>query len=372
MVNMMSDVSKIKVLHVAECVGGVDRYLRSLLKYSNCKNIMVLSQLYKKNDFEKLSENIEIMQMNHSVDFSVITEAIKLRKIIKKNYPDIVYAHSSISGAITRLACIGLHVKVIYNPHGWSFNMESGKSAVYVYLERLMAIFCNAIVCISEAEKKSAINNKICNESKLRVIYNGIDIDLIQQEEIAINIPNDAFVVGMVGRICKQKAPDVFVKMAEIVAEKVDKSVFVIVGDVIEGNINEREEIEELARKMGIKLIITGWVKNPFSYMKRFDVGCLFSRWEGFGLAIPEYMLAKVPVVATKVDAIPYLIEDGVNGLLIEKDDYQEAAKAVIELKNNFVLKNNLIQNGIKCVKERFDAKRVSLESEELYKELIK
>ena len=54
-----------RVLHVAECIGGVDRYLRSFLKYSSCENIMILSQLYKKSDYQKLAQYVETMHMKH-------------------------------------------------------------------------------------------------------------------------------------------------------------------------------------------------------------------------------------------------------------------------------------------------------------------
>ena len=47
-----------RVVHVAECVGGVERYLRSLLKYSSCENIMILSQLYNKSEFEKIAYKV--------------------------------------------------------------------------------------------------------------------------------------------------------------------------------------------------------------------------------------------------------------------------------------------------------------------------
>lgn len=77
-----------------------------------------------------------------------------------------------------------------------------------------MAHFCDAIICISEAEKVSALRVGICKEDKLHVIENGIDIAEYREENVELPIPDDAFVVGMVGRICRQKAPDVFVKMA--------------------------------------------------------------------------------------------------------------------------------------------------------------
>jgi glycosyltransferase involved in cell wall biosynthesis len=361
-----------RVLHVAECIGGVDRYLRCLLTYSTCENIMVLSQLYKKEDFDKLADRVEIMHMSHGMGLSALKEAKELREKIRKYNPDIVYAHSSIAGAITRMACVGLKSKVVYNPHGWSFSMESGKKKVFVALEKLMTHFCDAIICISESEKVSALREKICTENKLHVIYNGIDVDGYKKEEIELPISQDTFVIGMVGRICRQKAPDVFVKMAGEVQKKIDKAFFVVVGDVLEGAAEEREEIEELAEELGVRLLITGWVNNPLDYMSRFDVGCLLSRWEGFGLAIPEYMLTGTPIVATKIDAIPYLITDGENGFLVEKEDWQEAAKKVVELAINESKRIEMIENGKRTVKDRFDARRVSKECEELYEVLVK
>ena len=360
-----------KVLHVAECVGGVDRYLKCLLKYSDCENIMILSQLYNENEYKKLAQCVEIMYMEHGIGLSAFKEAKVLRGKVKKYRPDIVYAHSSIAGAVARIACVGLDVKVVYNPHGWSFNMESSKKRIFIYLEKLMAHFCDAIVCISEAELVSALREKICKHNKLYVIENGIDIECCVTEDVSLPIPEDAFVVGMVGRICRQKAPDIFIKMAGEISKKLDNSYFVIVGDVLEGKASEKEEIEELARELEVNLYITGWVENPFPYMKMFDVGCLLSRWEGFGLAIPEYMLVGVPIVATKVDAIPYLITDGQDGYLVDKDDWLGAATKVIELANNRKLRREIIANEQNSLK-RFDARRLARECEKLYKELVK
>ena len=360
-----------RVLHVAECIGGVDRYLRSILKYSSCENIMILSQLYKKSDYQKLAQYVETMHMKHGIGFSAVKEAIQLRSKIKKYNPNIVYAHSSIAGAITRMACIGLNVKVVYNPHGWSFNMESTKKNFYIMLERIMAKFCDAIICISEAEKKSAIKYRICKENKLYVVYNGIDIQEYKKEEVVLPIPNDVFVVGMVGRICKQKAPDTFIRMAYEVQKKISNVYFVIVGDVIEEAQEEKRKIEDLAKSLGVKLLITGWVENPLAYMSRFDVGCLLSRWEGFGLTIPEYMITGIPIVASSVDAIPYLIKDGEEGLLVEKDDWSSAADKVIELLNDTEKREKIVKNAEITVRKRFDAKRVSKECENIFETLV-
>lgn len=365
-------MTKIKVLHIAECIGGVDRFLRCLMKYSNhdkFENIMLFSRLYEGKGYENLADKVEITYIPHSMGVGALKAALRIRKKIKKYNPEIVVAHSSIAGGVTRIACVGLKCKVIYNPHGWSFNMESSRKSFYITIEKLLAHFCDKIVCISDAEKESALRENICKEEKLQVIYNGIDLE----EHVIgkVDLPDDRFIVGMVGRICKQKAPDVFVKMAKEVKKQVDNAYFVIVGDVLEATPEEKKEIKELAKDLGDDLLITGWVNNPLDYVAKFDVGCLLSRWEGFGLAIPEYMLMGTSIVATRVDAIPYLISDGENGYLVDKDDWQGAAIKVVELAENEDRRKKMIDNGLKTVQERFDARRVSKEYEELYEVLM-
>lgn len=368
----MSITKKIKVMHVAECIGGVDKYLHSLIKYMDhdkFENVVVLSQLYNAKDYEDLADYVEVLHMTHGMGPKTLVSAIDIRKLIKKYNPDIVYAHSSIAGAITRMASIGLKSKCIYNPHGWSFNMQSKKWAIFIALEKVMAHFCDVIICISDAEKRSALDKKICNEKKLHVIFNGIETDRVPvKTRKELGIPEDAFVVGMVGRICKQKAPDTFIKMAKIIKD----AYFVIVGDVLEGKNEERKEIENLAAKYGIKLFITGWVENAIDYIEEFDVACLFSRWEGFGLVLPEYMLCRKPIVASRVDAIQDIIQDGKNGLLVDVDDYQSAAKAVMKIKKDRKLRETLVRNGVKDVYEKYDARRVSEEHGEMFINLVK
>lgn len=217
------------------------------------------------------------------------------------------------------------------------------------------------------------MDKKICKEDKLQVIFNGVDIEAyengvhgaVKREDL--NIPDDAFVVGMVGRMSPQKAPDVFVKMAKQVKEKVLNAHFIIVG-----NGNQEAEIRKYVEDNGFSnsLHITGWVDNPMSYVELFDVACLLSRWEGFGLALPEYMMASKPIVASRVDAIPNIIRDGENGLLVGVDDATGASKAVLRIYQDDELKNRLVTQGMEDVHNRFNARRVSEEHEKLFETL--
>ena len=163
---------------------------------------------------------------------------------------------------------------------------------------------CSTVLCISDAEKQSALDKKICRDEKLQVIFNGVDIEAYENgvhsavKRKDLNIPEDAFVVGMVGRMSPQKAPDVFVKMAKLVKDAVPNAHFIIVG-----NGNQEVEIRKYAEDNGFSDS-----ENPMSYVELLDVAWLLSRWEGFGLALPEYMMVGKPIVASRVDAIPNIV----------------------------------------------------------------
>lgn len=152
--------------------------------------------------------------------------------------------------------------------------------------------------------------------------------------------------------------------MAKQVKDKVPNAHFIIVG-----NGNQEAEIRKYAEDSGFSdsLHITGWVDNPMSYVELFDGACLLSRWEGFGLALPEYMMAGKPIVASNVDAIPNIIRDGENGLLVKADDAVGASEAVLRIYQEDGLKDRLVAQGMEDVDNRFNARRVSEEHGKLF-----
>lgn len=370
--------NKIRVLHVAQAAGGVDRYIRMLLKYldkEKFENILVCSQDFHEEDYRDLVDSFEQVEMTRAIGGNDLKAIKGVRALIKKYNPDIVYAHSSKAGAIARVADIGLKNRCVYNPHGWAFNMRCStkKKVMYTAIEKVAAPFCDKIICISDAEKQSALDKKICKEDKLQVIFNGVDIEAYENgvhgavKRRELSIPENAFVVGMVGRVSPQKAPDVFVKMAKKVKDAVPNAHFIIVG-----NGNQEDEIRKYAADNGFadSLHITGWVDNPMSYVELFDVACLLSRWEGFGLALPEYMMAGKPIVASSVDAIPNIIRDGENGLLVEVDDDFGTSEAVLRIYQDAGLRDRLVAQGMEDVHNRFNARRVSEEHGKLFERL--
>lgn len=102
---------------MAQAAGGVDRYIRMLLKYldkEKFENILVCSQDFNREDYDGLVDSFEQIEMNRAIGVSDLNSIKEVRRLIKKYNPDIVYAHSSKAGAIARVADIGLKNHCVY------------------------------------------------------------------------------------------------------------------------------------------------------------------------------------------------------------------------------------------------------------------
>lgn len=324
------------ILHIAEAAGGVDRYIDLLLSNfdETYDHVLVFSQSYDVKKYEGRHNVKKIIQIEikHDLGFGDLKTIKELKKIIKENNPDIVYCHSTKAGFVGRLANNKRKIPLIYNAHGWCFDMNVGKlkKFIYICMEKFLAMRTSKIVCISKHEKNSALKRKVCREEKLELIYNGVDyseLDSIKNDEgitrEKFNLPRDKKIVGQVGRLCEQKGTDVFVRVAKNILEKDDNYYFVLVGDG-----PYKESIEKYLIENGIqdKFLITGWINNPLEYNKLFDVSCLFSRWEGFGYVIEEYKRLGMPIVATNAGAIPELLSTTYD--LTDEDTLEKAIMA--------------------------------------------
>ena len=240
------------------------------------------------------------------------------------------------------------------------------KSIIYLCLEKILSPCTDKIVCISKAEKASAEREHIAKDDKLALIPNGIDVSAVKnavaKSRSELGIVEDAFVVGMIGRLSPQKAPDVFIRAAKLIHDEIPNSAFIIVGSG-----EEEEAVNAFAKENGLELVVTGWIDEPYSYLKVFDVAMLLSRWEGFGLAVVEYMAAEKNVVATKIDAIPTLVDDG---LLVEMDDPKDAAEKVLWLYRHPKEAAEMKSKALKKVIENYDISRVVDQHIEMFEEL--
>lgn len=119
---------KIRILHIAECAGGVERYLQMLLprlEKRGLKQYFICSFNYDKQKYKDIVDGVEQFDLKQTFSpIQVLKKVFSIRKYIKRLHPDIIYCHSSFAGGLVRIAALGLHSKVVYNPHGWAFNIR--------------------------------------------------------------------------------------------------------------------------------------------------------------------------------------------------------------------------------------------------------
>ncbi len=368
-----------KVLHLVQSAGyGVTIYVESLIK-GLCRDqfiqILLGSEYYDNEYYRSLVDKLITIQMDRNITKNDIKTIIQCRKIVHREKPDILYCHSAKAGIYGRLACIGTSIKIVYNPHGWSFNMHCSKPKrwFYMMIEIIFSAFTDRIIAISNYEKEST--PKLIPKNKILTIQNGIDIDkdksLLKSSKLTrkdLGIPQDAFVIGLIARISEQKGQDLLVMAAKEIVKQIPQAIFLLVGGK-----SDDIPIEQLIAQNNLtgKFMITGEVKDAIRYANLFDIAVLTSRWEGFGLVLPEYMLAKCPIVAFDVDAVGESVENEINGLLVRPNDTQQLADSIIRLFRDEKLRTQLGENGYIKALRQFDMKRVCQEHENLFCQLL-
>ena len=361
---------KIKVLHFTQANGGgIDTYLGMYFKYSNIDRFINVLITTGENKFSNLDGFYHVNIEQTFSPIKLLKHAYNIRKIIKSEKPDIIYLHSTFAGLIGRMANIGLKSKIAYNPHGWSFKMNVSKKKIHIYklVEKILSYFTDKFILISKSEYEEAQKIGI-PARKLELVYNGIDVENlnppINNEEA---LPNNRYIIGMVGRISEQKNPLFFVDFAKEVLKKYPETFFVIVGD---GELRKQVEKRIVEYNMAHNFLITGWVSTPEKYIKQFNQAVLFSKWEGFGLAVAEYMLYQKNILITGIDGMVDLIEDSYCGFIIK--DLDDAVKKSHILREDSVLSNKLSINAYKKVINNFNVKDKTAEIEQLFINLVK
>ena len=363
--------------------GGVLEYLYMFLKNfkdENYENVLIVSQDYenKLDKFKDIVNDVYIVNMTREIRLKQdIKATLQIRKLLKKIKPDILYLHSSKAGAYGRIAMLfNRKVKILYNAHGWYFNadMSTKKKKIIILIEKILALRANKIINISKSEYDSALKYKIAPERKMCVIENGIDFTKFEgcdkyREETRkkYNISDNEIVIGVVGRLSEQKDPMTTIKAFNEVYKENKNVRLMYVGS---GELED--EIMKYAKENNLQhlVTITGWVDNTERYIPAFDIAILPSKWEGFGLAIIEYMACRKPIVASKVGGILNIIKSEDNGLLVEIGNVNKLAECIVKYIDNKEIYNKIVNYNYSYVIKNFDINKLVEEHKSIFKNI--
>jgi len=352
-------------------IGGVVEYVKTIFPKFNeagYHQVIICPETVRDADeFRKMGAELIFLDVVREINpFQDIKSIRKFSHIIKKIEPDIIYLHSSKAGAVGRLAAAGLGIPVCYNPHGWAFIMDGGlvKKKFYGLVERVLSRWCDKIVMISDSEFTSAVKYGIPVE-KLQRIISGIDIKRFKESEKTAY--HDKFVIGFVGRFHAAKDPMKVIEVVQNLVSAIPEILALFVGD---GELGESLQIRVKELGLGKQVKFLGWSDTPEHEIRNFDIGLMPSAWEGFGLAVCEYMAAKKPVVISDAGGLKHIVKHQFDGYIVASGRADEYSKYILDLYRNKTLRKKITDAAYKKVCSEFTIERVASEHLELFKKL--
>lgn len=239
----------------------------------------------------------------------------ELRAIEQEINPDIIHLHSSLAGAFGRIAFKNREKSVIYTPHGYAHVlMGTGvKCKAYFFAEKILGRKSEAITltcCKSEDDEAKKLTNRTA------YIETGINInDLSENLKNVKPRGSSKFTVYTLGRVCKQKQPELFNEIASLVPE----ARFVWIGG---------GELENQLTSPNVE--ITGWKsrKEALGMAMSADAFILCSLGEAIAMSLLENMYIRKLILVSNVMGNKSVINDGENGYVCSSpSEYAEKIK---------------------------------------------
>ncbi|MFA6308011.1 MAG: glycosyltransferase [Patescibacteria group bacterium] len=372
--------------------GGAQKYVLALAKYFGEDNEIHVAYGEEKNTDSKFLE--ELKQLNikslpipyliRNIDFSKdYLATMEILKIYNAGKYDLVHLNSSKVGLLGALAArmysaniTNTKLRILYTAHGFVFNepLSKFKKKLYTFSEKISSSINHAVITVSEADRQSAIDNKLAPENKIITIHNGIDIDntnfydrFTALEKLGLDKNKKYF--GTIASFYKTKGYSYLVEAIKILQDEqsplLENYQWVLIGDGPELE-NIKQQIKDNNLDKYFKLL--GAKDTAHKYLKAFTAFILPSVKEGLPYVLLEAGLAKIPVIATKVGGIPEIIKDKETGLLVSPANPLSLATAIKEIDK---INSNILEKNYQNIVSNFDLKQSLAKTKELYLRLF-
>jgi glycosyltransferase involved in cell wall biosynthesis len=286
-----------------------------------------------------------------------------LAALLRQRNFDVVHTHTSKAGVLGRTAAHSAAVpRVVHTYHGFPFHefQSRGRRSAYVAIERRLGRITDLVLCVGSGVAVEAVRRRLIAPDQIRTI--GVAVDgasaanppahapgARERARRDLGLPASATVVGAVGRLTYQKAPEDFLKMIGHLGRTDVVGVWVGGGELA-------ERIGSLADKQRTgRIVLAGERQDVPEILPAFDVFALPSRYEGLPTAVVEAMVSGIPVVATAVNAVSDVVVPGETGLLVPPQRPDLMADAVRHLLDRPAVAARMAANARAWLGDRFE-----------------
>ena len=350
--------------------GGAERTVLNVLNNINLEKfepILILGTKNRNIYLKYLKDEIQVINLNVK---RLRYTFFKLRKIIKRDRPDVVFTTLIDNSIMLSLVKLSMFKK--FKLVTREANTRSLKKS-YTFFNRLLTRFSynvmsNHTVALSKGVKNDMVSSFRINPKKIKVIYNPIDIKHISnQAQGTVELNNKATIIG-VGRLVEQKNFALLIKAFAKISNEIEAELIILgTGDLY-------NELLSLTQELNVsdRVQLLGFQDNPYKYMRASDLFVLSSNYEGFGHVIVEAMTTGTPVLSTDCKSGPKeIIGDNEYGVLTPVGDVESMANNMLSLLNDQTKLNHYKKMGLDRAQD-FDVKKIVKEYENLFEDILR
>jgi glycosyltransferase involved in cell wall biosynthesis len=276
-----------------------------------------------------------------------------LYRYVREIRPDIVHTFLLTASLYGRLAAIAARVPIVI---GTEVNIYQRKQRHHAIAERLLMAGTDSVVASAASVKTFYVNQIGAAASRVDVIYNAVDFDMLRTTtspaaiRAALGVPAGAMTAGVIARLTDQKGHAV---LLDALAATPDLAALhlVVIGD---GPLRAALEAQAARLTLSSRVHFLGARRDLGDLLSAMDIFVLPSLWEGLPLSLVLAMGAALPVVSTRVAGIPEVVTDGETGLLVPPSDAPSLGAALARLAGSADERARLGRAGQAFVRPRF------------------
>jgi glycosyltransferase involved in cell wall biosynthesis len=284
---------------------------------------------------------------------------------VRDERPDLLHTHLVHGDVYGAVAATFTRTPVVSTRH----NDDRYLLGPFRYVDRAFARRARRLIAISDAVR-DFLERAGHDPAKLTTIRYGLDELLGLKSDptpAEAGIPDGAPLAVAVGRLIEQKDHKTLLRAFALVRSTEPEARLAILGS---GPLEA--ETRRLASELGLDAAVVLPGRTEIGdWLVRADVLVHTSRWEGFGIVLLEAMLAGLPVVATRVSAVPEIVVDGETGALVEAGDAEGVARELAALLGDPVRARRLGEAGRARARSEFSVARMTERTIEVYEEAL-
>jgi len=319
-----------------------------------------------KPDFEAAGINVVHLK---SAGLSEIGLWSSLVLLLKKVHPDVLHSHlprSDVAASWAKWFCPDvMWISTIHD--GYTKTTYSGHWVVPIF--RWTWRRADHFIAVSNRAREWGMHSLGLPMDKVTVIYHGIS--LRELPDVSPGPSGPPFFIGCLARFEKRKGLETLVKAMPEVSKVFPDAQLLLAGSDPKGYANT---LRDLAKALAVErnVRIQGFCETPLEFLRDLDIFVFASTAEGFGIVLLEAMAMRRPVVASNIYPINHIIQDGASGVLVDPDNPQAFAEAIIRLLRDPARRSELGEAAHQRVMNEFSLMKTLDSTYALYLDMLR